>query len=104
MFRKLEFILQAVRASEEFRSDLHFRKIFVVGGVEYKWRKLSKETVGYWDSLDEKRIVTWIGDSLDENSDLNSSCADREEITFLRYLRGYLEDRSDSVSVKKMEN
>ena len=56
------------------------------------------------DSLDEKRIVTWIGDSLDENSDLNSSCADGEEITFLRYLRGYLEDRSDSVSVKKMEN
>ena len=60
MFRKLEFILQAVKSSEEFRSDLHFRKIFVVGGVEYRWRKLSKEMVGSWDSLDEKRIVTWI--------------------------------------------
>ena len=53
MFRKLEFILQAVKSSEEFRSDLHFRKIFVVGGVEYRLRLLSNELVGSWDSLDE---------------------------------------------------
>ena len=63
MFRRLEFVLQAVRTSEGFHwrvSDLHFRQIFVIGVVEYRWRKLSKETVGYWDSLDEKRIVTRI--------------------------------------------